>query len=236
MIPQFFRFLHGRSFSQIKSLQHKYRHFCIRASAEPVMTQLENQLAHPVTIIGNRAACLGEILRDDVNLAVWERSQDFSWGGFVTEFCNQAGNLERFVSLEPGQSAATALPRWALDIAGARNWIDDVDELIEMYQCLFEPEAIGLRIHVLADTMCPDQDRGAGCACFVLSPHRNRGLPELCYRPAEAKDPLPEQPACRSDPNRCLWRRCRPPEGQVKEAMRLGNGARSPRAEMAPQD
>jgi hypothetical protein len=24
-----------------------------------------------------------------------------------------------------------------------------------MYQCLFEPEAIGLRIHVLADTMCP---------------------------------------------------------------------------------
>lgn len=159
------------------------------------MTQRENQLPHPVTVIGNRAACLGEILRDDVNLAVWERSQDVSWGGFVTDFCNQAGNLERFVSLEPGQSAATALPRWALDIDGVRNWVADVDELIEMYQCLFEPEAIGLRIHVLADTMCPrfHVDR---VPVRLLCTYRGPGtewLPEpLVTRPA-GTGPLPEQ-------------------------------------------
>lgn len=159
------------------------------------MTQLENQLAHPVTIIGNRAACLGEILRDDVNLTVWKRAQNATWGDFVTNFCDQASNFERFVSLDPGQSAATALPRWAHDIDGAKPWIADVNELIEMYQCLFEPEAIGLRIHVLANTMCPrfHVDR---VPVRLLCTYRGPGtewLPEpLVTRPA-GEGPLPEQ-------------------------------------------
>jgi len=159
------------------------------------MTQLKNPLQHPVTVLGNRAECLAEILRDEVNLAVWQRAPDDRWKAFVSEFCEQAGSLERFTSLAPGQSAAVALPKWALAISGAGHWIDDINQLIDMYQCLFEPEAIGLRIHVLGQTMCPrfHVDRvPVRLLCTYQGPG-TEWLPEpLVTRPV-GKGPLPEQ-------------------------------------------
>ena len=159
------------------------------------MTQHPHNLEHSLSVHGQNVQCLAEILRDNVNLAVWQRPRNNHWAAFVNEFCSRAGNLERFVSLERGQSAATALPGWALDIEGSNHWIADVDELAEMYQCLFEPEAIGLRIHVLADTMCPrfHVDR---VPVRLLCTYRGPGtewLPEpLVARPA-GEGPLPEQ-------------------------------------------
>lgn len=159
------------------------------------MTQLSNRPLSPVTVTGNRVECLTEILRNDVNLAIWQRTPNPDMQSFIDTFCASAGNLERFTSLEIGQSAALALPSWALDIDGAQYWVDDVDQLSEMYQCLFEPQAIGLRIHVVQQTMCPrfHVDR---VPVRLLCTYRGPGtdwLPEpLVTRPV-GEGPLPEQ-------------------------------------------
>lgn len=165
------------------------------SASDSPMTQLNNHPLSSVTVLGNRAKCLTEILRHDVNLAVWQRNPSPCWQSFINEFCAKAGNLERFTSLETGQSAAQALPSWALDIEGSNHWIDDVDQLIGMYQCLFEPEAIGLRIHVLQQTMCPrfHVDR---VPVRLLCTYRGPGTEWLSEsqvtRPTDG-GPLPEQ-------------------------------------------
>lgn len=119
------------------------------------MTQEAPALAHPIAVIGQQAECLTEIFQDQVNLAVWNRPLDARIKNFIAELTAQAGQLERFITLSGSDDAATVLPKWALEIDGAQAWVADLNELIAMYRCLFEPEAVGLRLHVLRGTMCP---------------------------------------------------------------------------------
>jgi hypothetical protein len=92
---------------------------------------------------------------EDVNLAVWQRKTDVSYAGFVDNFAARSGSLQRFVSIEADEVADDILPAWARELAGADAWLNDINTVIDMFRCLFEPGAVGVRLHVLTGTMCP---------------------------------------------------------------------------------
>jgi len=122
---------------------------------EKSMTHEAPALAHPIAVIGDQAKCLTEIFREQVNLTIWNRPLEARIKSFVAELTARAGKLERFIILSEDDDATTVLPKWALEIDGAQAWMADLDKLIDMYRCLFEPQAVGLRLHVLQGTMCP---------------------------------------------------------------------------------
>lgn len=159
------------------------------------MTQQSDALATPLAITGKHRECLTEIFRDDINLAVWDRSLSDDCQRFATAFTAKSGSLERFVGLSDGDSAALALPAWALALEGADGFLADVNNLTAMYRCLFEPEAVGLRLHVLKRTMCPrfHVDRvPARLICTYLGAG-TQWLPEPRVMRRSTPGPLPEQ-------------------------------------------
>jgi len=159
------------------------------------MTLHPAALNSPIAVVGDRAECLTDIFRNDVNLAVWNRHLRPDIVGFAHALTASAGHLERFVSLSDGDSAAVALPQWAMDLDGATAWIADVDEVIDMYRCLFEPDAIGLRLHTLNGTMCPrfHVDRvPVRLLCTYQGPG-TEWLPEPLVTRPKAAGPLPDQ-------------------------------------------
>ncbi|MDX1635191.1 MAG: DUF1826 domain-containing protein [Marinobacter sp.] len=154
-----------------------------------------NALAHPIAVHGSKVACLTEIFRDEVNLVVWERALSDDCTRFAGGFSRQAGAFERFVGLEAGEGVDQILPGWAQALPGAKAWLADVQELVEMFRCLFEPAAVGVRLHVLADTMCPrfHTDRVPARLLVTYVGRGTEWLPEtLVKRPAQA-GPLPDQ-------------------------------------------
>lgn len=159
------------------------------------MTHQPDALGVPLTVFGSRPDCLPEIFRDDVNLVTWQRPVNPAWQTFVRQFADEAGELERFITLCDGDSAGEVLPGWACKLPGVDAWIRDVNELMEMYRCLFEPDRIGLRIHVLKGTMCPrfHVDR---VPVRLLCTYRGIGtewLAETEVKRLETDGPLPEQ-------------------------------------------
>ncbi|WP_417519473.1 DUF1826 domain-containing protein [Marinobacter sp.] len=119
------------------------------------MSGENNSLSLPMAIHGGKPECLTEIFRDEVNLAIWERSLPGESISFAHQFSREAGVFERFIGIEAGDSVEQILPAWALALPGAKTWLADVNEMVEIFGCLFEPAAIGVRLHVLPDTMCP---------------------------------------------------------------------------------
>ncbi len=68
-----------------------------------------------------------------------------------------------------------------------------------MYRCLFEPAAVGgIRVHVLADTMCPPRFHTDRVPARLLVTYSGRGTEWLAepdvLRPLTPPGPLPEQP------------------------------------------
>lgn len=94
------------------------------------MTLQPGALKAPIAVVGDQADCLTEIFRNEVNLAVWTRALRPEVTRFAEALTVSAGQLERLVCLADGDSAAMALPNWALELDGAAAWIADVDEVI----------------------------------------------------------------------------------------------------------
>lgn len=168
------------------------------------MTSKPVALEKPIAVMGKQAECLTEIFRDEVNLAVWNRTLAPDVAAFARSLTGCAGQLERFVSLSEGDSAASALPNWALEMDGAEAWVADADELAEMYRVLFEPDAVGLRLHVLQGTMCPrfHVDRvPVRMLCTYLGVGTDWLPEEKVIRP-NSSGPLPDQSVGASDTER----------------------------------
>ena len=161
------------------------------------MTVKTSSVAGPLAIHGGKPECLTEIFRDEVNLSVWQRELSSGCLAFADRFASAIGKFERFVVQEKYESIESILPGWALELPGAEAWLADVQEMIAMYRCLFEPAAVGVRLHVLADTMCPrfHTDRVPARLLVTYSGRGTEWLAETDVVRAETVGPLPEQQA-----------------------------------------
>lgn len=159
------------------------------------MTEALKRLAYPLAIESQHAECLTDIFRDDVNMAIWRRSPNPHWEEFAGALFSQADNLERSVSLMPGEPANALLPDWASGLRGAAPWLADVNHLIDMFCCLFEPDAVGVRLHAVKNPLCPrfHTDRVPVRLLCTYSGPGTEWLPEhSVIRPSQA-GPLPDQ-------------------------------------------
>lgn len=168
------------------------------------MTLQPPALHKPIAVMGDQAECLTEIFRDEINLAVWNRPLKPRIARFAEELTACSGQLERFISLSEGDSAAMVLPKWALKIEGADAWVADANQLIDMYRCLFEPDTVGLRLHVLKGTMCPrfHVDRVPVRLLCTYQGVSTEWLQEERVTRPDKPGPLPDQPVADSNLNR----------------------------------
>lgn len=159
------------------------------------MTRYPAPISEPLAIQGDRAECLPEIFRDEVNLAIWSRSLTPKVQQFIQSFVQKSGKMERFQNLGQNDTAATALPKWALEMEHVDQWLADVDQIIAMYRCLFEPDAVGLRLHVIDSTMCPrfHVDRVPARLLCTYQGTGTEWLPEAQVTRPRSPGPLPEQ-------------------------------------------
>lgn len=148
-----------------------------------------------IAVHGDQAECLTAIFREDVNLASWHRTLPAQISMFAQYFAREAGRFERFVSLDREDNLEQILPGWALKLPGANTWLNDVQEVIDMYRCLFEPAAVGVRLHVLPTTMCPrfHTDRVPTRLLVTYSGRGTEWLPERLVERGKQPGPLPDQ-------------------------------------------
>ncbi|WP_394241774.1 DUF1826 domain-containing protein [Halopseudomonas laoshanensis] len=117
--------------------------------------------AMPRQVEGNSVESLLEILRDDVNLAVWQRQVDpvvsqfgqtlMASGRVLAETCT-------WTAKHAETSDIAKLPRFAqavADIPGYAEFVADVGYLVSLFACLLDARAVGVRLRTLDKAMCP---------------------------------------------------------------------------------
>ena len=106
-----------------------------------------------VPVIGKDRTILGDVYRDEVNLAVWQREVPEA----VTDYLRSELVARQEFKVAMMVSAVNAREALAQAIgAGEDNaLVSDVVALIEMFCCLFDIEREGLRLTTLSRAMCP---------------------------------------------------------------------------------
>ncbi len=113
----------------------------------------------PVARLARDSEVLGEIYQPECNLAVWQRSLTPEITAYVEQL-SQSGreiNLRNLLSCDQEliDDSQQLLQRSLPEGEGSQALIDNICELVEMYECLFEPKQIGLRLSTLRRAMCP---------------------------------------------------------------------------------
>jgi len=112
-----------------------------------------------VARFGDQTEVLGEVYQPDVNLAVWQRDLSDKINCYMEELAasTRQVNLRCLIGTgeEMREETETQLSRALPDFEGKAALIDNICELVEMYQCLFEPEQIGMRLATMDRAMCP---------------------------------------------------------------------------------
>lgn len=102
---------------------------------------------------------LGEVLRDDVNLAVWQRQLPAQISGFAMALLAQGESLGQSSVLELPNLESTpnlsGLVEAYSDLPGQVAFLQDLSWLVSAFACLFDAKRIGLRLRVLDKAMCP---------------------------------------------------------------------------------
>jgi hypothetical protein len=102
---------------------------------------------------------LGEVLRDEVNLAVWQRQLPSQISGFATALLAQGESLGQSIVLELPSLESTpnlsGLVEAYSDLPGQVAFLQDLSWLVSAFACLFDAKRIGLRLRVLDKAMCP---------------------------------------------------------------------------------
>ncbi len=113
----------------------------------------------PQQVCGEEIDVLGEALRDEVNLAVWQRRLPDHLSGFASTLLAQGEPLAQSLSIDLSDAdAEPALPGLLAgysDIPGQAAFLADVAWLIRAYACLLDARSIGLRLRALDGAMCP---------------------------------------------------------------------------------
>jgi len=119
---------------------------------------LARQVVDISQVHGSSPQVMTDILRDGVNLAVWQRQlppqvEDFA---ALVLSLGQTFSDERVVDVDERQPVQLPqLLREASDLHGYEGFVADVAWLVDAYTCLLGARRIGLRLRVLEGAMCP---------------------------------------------------------------------------------
>lgn len=105
-------------------------------------------------ITGNDAEILTHIYDADTNLAIWQRNSVSGIDIFVEQLFN-SGNCLSFSAVMSSSSLKASLDESLPALSHKASFISDVVELADMFECLFELNAVGLRLTLLTQAMCP---------------------------------------------------------------------------------
>jgi len=113
----------------------------------------------PRQALGEDIQVLTEVLRDEVNLAVWQRRLPAQIEDFAAALLAQGESLAQSMSLELATPDSApnldGLVAQYADLPGQAAFLADVAWLVRAYACLLDAERIGLRLRVLDKAMCP---------------------------------------------------------------------------------
>ncbi|MES2821280.1 MAG: DUF1826 domain-containing protein [Pseudomonadota bacterium] len=110
-------------------------------------------------VSGVQPQVLGEVLRDQVNLAVWQRPLPAPVTGFAAQLLARGEPLAQSIGLEIQDETVEPelgdlLAGYAA-LPGQTAFLADVRWLVSAFACLLGARSIGLRLRVLDKAMCP---------------------------------------------------------------------------------
>lgn len=113
----------------------------------------------PVQVEGSEPAVLAEILRDGVNLAVWQRTLPEAVQQFAGQLLQRHLPLAESFSVTIGQGEGRlnmpeCLPQLH-DVPGYDDFIADLAWQVEAFACLLDARSVGVRLRILDKPMCP---------------------------------------------------------------------------------
>ncbi|TRO13428.1 DUF1826 domain-containing protein [Ectopseudomonas mendocina] len=115
--------------------------------------------APPRQALAEDIQVLGEVLHEDVNLAVWQRRLPAQIADFAETLLAQGEPLAQSMTLELAQADSepnlAGLVAQYADLPGQAAFLADVAWLVRAYACLLDAQRIGLRLRALDKAMCP---------------------------------------------------------------------------------
>ena len=119
----------------------------------PMLRQPSQQIS------GERIEVLTEVLRDEVNLAIWQRQLSAPVREFACALLAKGEALGYSSMLEAVNPDHPLHLNGLVDgyehLPGQAAFMDDVGGLVSAFACLFDAKRIGLRLRVLDKAMCP---------------------------------------------------------------------------------
>lgn len=118
-------------------------------------------VAPPCQVAGGAVESLLDILRDDVNLAVWQRQCSAQIQTFATAVLDSGVVLaETFTWSRNGQGddddvRLPGLLGNAQQMPGHAEFVSDVAYLTSLFACLVDARSVGIRLRTLDKPMCP---------------------------------------------------------------------------------
>lgn len=113
----------------------------------------------PLQVSSERIEILGDALRDQVNLAVWQRQLPEHLAAFASNLLAQGEPLAESLGIELADPDAEPDLHGLLggysDLPGQAAFLADVAWLVRAYACLLDARRIGLRLRALDGAMCP---------------------------------------------------------------------------------
>ncbi|MGV8842050.1 MAG: DUF1826 domain-containing protein [Pseudomonas sp.] len=110
-------------------------------------------------VVGGQIEVLGEVLRDEVNLAIWQRRLPAAIGAFATALLARGEPLADSRVLELAHSESPVelggLLQGYGELPGHAAFSADVAWLVAAFACLLDATRIGLRLRILDKAMCP---------------------------------------------------------------------------------
>ena len=95
----------------------------------------------------------GEVLRDEVNLALWQRQLPPQISDFANALLAQGEPLSQSMVLELASPESevnlSGLVDGYSDLPGQAAFLQDVSWLVSAFVCLFDAKRIGLRLRIL---------------------------------------------------------------------------------------
>ncbi|MEL7312694.1 MAG: DUF1826 domain-containing protein [Pseudomonadota bacterium] len=106
-----------------------------------------------IPVAGQDRTILGDIYRDEVNIAIWQRAVPEAVTDYLQSDLVARKEFKVAMMLSP-ESARGSLSE-AMGTGKDNALVSDIVELIEMFCFLFEIERAGLRLTTLSRAMCP---------------------------------------------------------------------------------